>query len=75
MANETQNEAANAVNTLVESAGKLAQMQVEMVTGFIKTSTSAIEPLSKTSMSIAGNIVNTFNEALQNISAAVAQKK
>ncbi|NTW83493.1 MAG: chlorosome envelope protein B [Chlorobiaceae bacterium] len=71
MANETP----NPLNNLVESIGKIGQMQVDMITNGIKSATSAFEPLSKTSVEIAGNVLNAFNQALQNISSAIAPKK
>lgn len=71
MANETP----NPLNNLTESIGKLGQMQVDLITNGIKSATAVFEPLSKTSIEITGNVLNALNQALQNISSAIAQKK
>ena len=75
MANETSNELTIAVNTLMETVGKLGQMQVDLVASGIKSATAAVEPLSKTAMEMAGNAVNALNQVLQNVSAAIAPKQ
>jgi len=75
MANETSSEYANAISNLIESVGKLGQMQVDLVNSGIKSATSVFEPLSKTSIELAGNVVNAVNQVLQNVSSAIAPKK
>ncbi|MEE9904159.1 chlorosome envelope protein B [Chlorobium sp.] len=75
MANETSNEFRNAIDNLMESVGKIGQMQVDLVTSGIKSASSAFEPLSKSSIDLAGNVVNAINQALQNVSSAIAPKK
>lgn len=75
MANETSSEYQNAISNLMESVGKIGQMQVDLVNSGIKSATSAFEPLSKTSIELAGNVVNALNQVLQNVSSAIAPKK
>ncbi|MCF8384093.1 MAG: chlorosome envelope protein B [Chlorobium sp.] len=75
MANETSSEYASAVNNLMESVGKIGQMQVDLVNSGIKSATSVFEPLSKTSIELVGNVVNAVNQVLQNLSSAIAPKK
>ena len=75
MANEPVKESAGAVNNLIETVGKLGQQQVELITNGIKSASAVVEPLTKTSIELVGNVVNALNQALQNISAAVGQKK
>jgi chlorosome envelope protein B len=75
MANETSNEYTTAVNNLMDSVGKIGQMQVDLVTNGIKSATSVFEPLGKTSIEFAGNVVNAINQVLQNLSSAIAPKK
>lgn len=75
MANETSNEFQNAISNLMESVGKIGQMQVDLVTNGIKSASSVFEPLSKSSIELAGNVVNAVNQALQSVSSTIAPKK
>jgi len=75
MANESPNEFTGAVNNLVDVIGKLGQQQVELITNGIKSASVAIEPLSKTSVELAGNVFNAFNQVLANLCAAITPKK
>ncbi len=75
MANETSNEYTTAVNNLMDSVGKIGQMQVDLVTNGIKSAISVFEPLGKSSIELAGNVVNDINQVLQNLSSAIAPKK
>ena len=75
MANETSSEYASVVSNLMESVGKIGQMQIELVNSGIRSAASAFEPLSKTSIELAGNVVNALNQVLQNVSSAIAPKK
>ncbi len=75
MANETANEITSSVNNFVDVIGKLGQQQVELITNGIKSASEAIEPLSKTVVELAGNVFNSFNQILANVSAAITPKK
>ena len=75
MANETANGIAGAVSNLVETVGKLGQMQVEMIANGFKSASEVFEPLSKTSIELAGNVVNALIQVLQGVSTAIAPKK
>lgn len=75
MANETANDLSNAINNLMETVGKLGQMQVELISNGINAFSGALEPLSKTSADLVGNAVATVNQVLQDITAAVTSKK
>lgn len=75
MANETSSEYSTAINNLMESVGKIGQMQVDLVAKGIKAAASAVEPLGKTATELAGNVVNTVNQILQNVSSSIAPKK
>jgi chlorosome envelope protein B len=75
MANETSSDFAGAINNLVETLGKLGQMQVDLVTNGIKSVVSAVEPLGKNATDLAGGVVNTLNEALKNVTSAIAPKQ
>lgn len=75
MANETSSQISDSINSVVESVVKLGQVQTEVATNLIKSAVSAFEPLAKGSTDVVGNIVEALNQSLQNISAAIAQKK
>ncbi|WP_076789817.1 chlorosome envelope protein B [Chlorobium sp. KB01] len=69
------NDVSGAISNLLDTVGKLGQQQIEILNNGIKTATQLIEPLGKTATDLAGNLLNTFNQVLQNISAAIAPKK
>ncbi|TLU87553.1 MAG: chlorosome envelope protein B [Chlorobium sp.] len=75
MSNGTSNDVSGAINNLIETLGKLAQQQVEFLNSGIKTAAQLAEPLGKTATELVGNVINTLNQVLQNISAALAPKK
>lgn len=74
MSNGT-NDVSGAINSLLETVGKLGQQQIELLNSGIKTATQLIEPLGKTATDLVGNLLNAVNQVLQNISAAIAPKK
>lgn len=74
MANET-NDFSVALNNLLDTAGKLAQQQVELVTSGVKAAAQIVEPLAKTAIDLVGSATNTFGQILQSISSAIAPKK
>ena len=75
MANESSNDFAGAVNNLLETLGKLGQMQVDLVTNGIKSILSAVEPLGKKATDLAGGALTALTDAVQNVSSAIAPKK
>ena len=75
MSNGTSNDLSGAVTNLVETLGKIAQQQLEMLTGGIKSAAGLVEPLAKTATDLVSNIVGALNQVLQGISSAIAPKK
>jgi hypothetical protein len=75
MTNETSNDVTNAINSISESIGKIGLMQMDMITSGIKSATSAFEPLAKASIEIAQNALNALNQAVQDLSASITEKK
>lgn len=69
------NDLSGAISSLIETMGKLAQQQVELINTGLKTAVQMAEPLSKTATDLFGNMVGTMNQMLQTISAAIAPKK
>ena len=65
----------DALNGLTEMAGKLARMQVDLVNNGIKSATSIVEPLGKTSIGLVENAFDAVNQVLQSVSSAIAPKE
>ncbi|MEI6691698.1 MAG: chlorosome envelope protein B [Chlorobium sp.] len=74
MSNGT-NDVSGAISNLIDTLGKLAQQQVELLTSGIKTATALIEPLGKTATDLAGSVVNALTQVLQSVTAAITPKK
>ncbi|MEI8032746.1 MAG: chlorosome envelope protein B [Chlorobiaceae bacterium] len=74
MANGT-NDVTGAVNSLLDTVGKLATQQVELVSASVKTIAGFIEPLGKTATDLVGNAFGAVNQILQSVSSAIAPKK
>jgi len=75
MANETSNDFAGAVNSLLETVGKLGQQQVDMLNSGINTASEMVAPLGKTMTDLAGNVMNAVNQALQSVSSSIGGNK
>ena len=73
MSNGT-NDVSGAISNLIDTVGKLAQQQVELLNSGIKTATSLIEPLGKTATDLAGNLLNALTQVLQSVSSAISKK-
>uniref|UniRef100_Q3AU56 Chlorosome envelope protein B n=1 Tax=Chlorobium chlorochromatii (strain CaD3) TaxID=340177 RepID=Q3AU56_CHLCH len=69
------NDLSGAISNLIETMGKLAQQQVELINTGLKTAAQMAEPLSKTATDLLGNMVSTMNQMLQTISSAIAPKQ
>lgn len=75
MSNGSNIDVSGAVNTLLETAGKVVQLPIDLLNNGIKTADSVIEPATKTATDLALNILNTLSQVLQNISSVIAPKK
>ncbi len=75
MSNDAINDFSVALNNLLQTAGTLAQQQVELLTIGIKTAGQLIEPLVKTSSDLVGNLLNNCCQIFQNITSAFAPQK
>lgn len=69
------NDLSGAISNLIETFGKLAQQQVDLINTGLKTAVDIAQPLGKTATDLLGNVVGTLNQVLQNISSAIAPKK
>lgn len=72
MANGSNNDLAGAISGLMDTFAKLGQQQVEMLNSGINTASEMVEPLGKTMTDLAGNVVNTVNQVMQNISSNIS---
>ncbi|NEX13436.1 MAG: chlorosome envelope protein B [Prosthecochloris sp.] len=72
MANESNNDLAGAISGLMETFTKLGQQQVEMLNNGIKSASEMVGPLGKTMTDLTGNVVDTVNQVLQNISSSIS---
>lgn len=75
MSNGTTNDVQGAVNNLVETAGKLFKLQLDLMNNSLKVLADVAEPLAKTATDLIGNFANTATQVLQSVSAAIAPKK
>jgi len=75
MSNGSSNDLSGAITGLVDTFGKLAQQQVEVVNNVLKTTSDMVGPLGKTMTDLAGNMVNTVNQVLQNVSSTIGGSK
>jgi chlorosome envelope protein B len=75
MSNGTSSDVSGAISNLLDTIGKLAQQQVELLNSGLKSAVQLAEPLGKTATELVGNVLGTLNQILQNISSAIAPKK
>jgi chlorosome envelope protein B len=74
MANET-NDFSTAVSAFLDTASKLAQQQVELLTSGVKAVAQVAEPLAKTAIDLVGSASNTVGQVFQSAASAIAPKK
>lgn len=63
------------IENITNAISQLGQMQADLITDGIKSATAVFEPLSKFSLELASNLLNSFNQVLQNLSASIEPKK
>jgi len=73
MANETIDFSA-AVSALFDTAGKIAQQQLDVVSSGVKAVVEVAEPLAKTAIDLVGSAANTCGQLFQNVASAIAPK-
>ena len=75
MANETNNDLADAISNLFNTGGTLVQHSVELVSTGVKSVVQIIEPLGKTAIDLLGSATNTLGQVVQNVTSIIAPKK
>lgn len=69
MANGSNNDLAGSISTLMDTFAKLGQQQIEMLNSGIKAASEMVGPLGKTMTDLGGNVLNTVNQVMQNVSS------
>jgi chlorosome envelope protein B len=62
------------VDNIVETAGKLVQLQIDVLNNGLKVVSDVAEPLAKTMTDLIGNLANALSQALQGVANAVSKK-
>ncbi|NTU98347.1 MAG: chlorosome envelope protein B [Chlorobiaceae bacterium] len=62
------------VNSLLEAAGNIAKLPLDLLNNGVKTAVSVIEPATRTAADLALTILNTLSQVLQNIASVIAPK-
>jgi len=75
MANETTNDFSNALNGLLDTAGKLVGQTTELLSSGVKSAVEIVEPLAKTAIDLIGSAANTVGQVLQSVTSAITPKK
>ncbi|MDT9546452.1 MAG: chlorosome envelope protein B [Chlorobium sp.] len=75
MANGTTPDTSGAINTVVETAGKLIQLQLDCMKNSLNLITDAAGPLAKAVTDLTGSIANTASQAIQSVSSSIAPKQ
>jgi chlorosome envelope protein B len=75
MSNGTNIDVSGAINNLVDTAGKIVQLQMNFMNESLKVHADAVGPLAKSATDLIGSFANTTTQVLQSVSSAIAQKK
>ncbi|NTW11620.1 MAG: chlorosome envelope protein B [Chlorobiaceae bacterium] len=65
---------AGTANCLLEAAGNIVKLPVDLLNNGVKTAVSIIEPVTKTAADLALTVLNTLSQVLQNIASVIAPK-
>jgi chlorosome envelope protein B len=74
MSNGTNIDVSGAINNIVDTAGKIVQLQLDLLNNSLKVLADAVGPLSKTATDLIGSLASTTTQVLQSVSAAIAKK-
>jgi chlorosome envelope protein B len=75
MSNGTNIDVSGAINSIVDTAGKIVQLQMNFMNDSLKVHADAIGPLAKSATDLIGSVANTATQVLQSVSSAIAPKK
>jgi chlorosome envelope protein B len=74
MSNGTNIDVSGAINNIVDTAGKIVQLQMDFMNNSLKVLADAVGPLAKTATDLIGSLANTTTQVLQSVSSAIAKK-
>jgi chlorosome envelope protein B len=74
MSNGSNIDVSGAINNLVDTAGKIVQLQVDFLNSSLNALANAVGPLAKTATDLIGSLANTTTQVLQSVSASLAKK-
>jgi chlorosome envelope protein B len=74
MSNGTNIDVSGAINNIVDTAGKIVQLQLDFMNNSLKVLADAVGPLAKTATDLIGSLANTTTQVLQSVSSAIAKK-
>ena len=74
MSNGSNIDVSGAINNVVDTAGKIVQLQLDLVNSSLNALANAVGPLAKTATDLIGSLANTTTQVLQSVSAALAKK-
>jgi chlorosome envelope protein B len=74
MSNGTNIDVSGAINNIVDTAGKIVQLQMDFMNSSLKVLADAVGPLAKTATDLIGSLANTTTQVLQSVSSAIAKK-
>lgn len=74
MANDN-NDFVASISAMMETAGKIGQMQMELVSKGTTEVMKMIEPMTKTAVDLIGNASNSLGQIVQSLSDAIKPKQ
>ncbi len=75
MSNGSNVHVSNAPNSLLESAGDLMRLPLDLLNGGIRTTVQIVEPLAKTAIDLLGSLLNAVGQGIQGVLSIVTPKK
>ena len=75
MSNGSNVHASDSGNSLLESAGDLVRLPVDLLSGGIKTVAQIAEPLAKTAIDLLGSLLNAVGQGIQGVLTIITPKK
>jgi chlorosome envelope protein B len=75
MSNGSNIDVSGAINSVVDAAGKISQLQIDFLNNSLNVLSNAAGPVAKTATDLITSFANTATQVLQSVSSAIAPKK
>ncbi|MBZ4220055.1 MAG: chlorosome envelope protein B [Chlorobium sp.] len=75
MSNGSNIDLSGAINSLVDAAGKIFQLQIDFLSNSLNVLSNSSGPIAKAATDLITSLANTTTQALQSLSSAIAPKK